>query len=302
MLEDYFEKIDTFEKAYWLGFLITDGSVKGNVVKLDLSIKDECIIDDFIKAIHAPIERKKYCTHKLNGKEYFSVLISVISKKMVNDLKKYNVVPLKTFICSFPQLDTRDLDLALLSGCFDGDGCSGSTVICSGNYNFLQQIKSRFDIPYKISQKNANLYVLSIGIELLSEAQEKFSLIERKKTTSENYLTRKQSYLKYHPRKKLNNLEWLEEKKITLFELEKLVEEHGLVFISKKLNCSDKKLKNVCKHFGIHLPSLKERAFKLRKCKRPSKKQLQKLLEKHSFVQVGKMFGVSDNSIRKWLK
>jgi len=35
---------------------------------------------------------------------------------------------------------------------------------------------------------------------------------------------------------------------------------------------------------------------------RPSKEELIKLLETFSYVHIGKMFGVSDNSIRKWLK
>lgn len=43
--------------------------------------------------------------------------------------------------------------------------------------------------------------------------------------------------------------------------------------------------------------------FSVRKLKdRPSKEELLNLLKEHSFVSVGKMFGVSDNSIRKWLK
>jgi hypothetical protein len=41
----------------------------------------------------------------------------------------------------------------------------------------------------------------------------------------------------------------------------------------------------------------------IRKVKdRPSKEELIELLEKFSYVRVGKMFGVSDNAIRKWLK
>jgi len=35
---------------------------------------------------------------------------------------------------------------------------------------------------------------------------------------------------------------------------------------------------------------------------RPSKSHLQSLLESNSYVAVGKMYGVSDNTIRKWLK
>lgn len=39
-----------------------------------------------------------------------------------------------------------------------------------------------------------------------------------------------------------------------------------------------------------------------RKCERPSKEELLVLIETMSFVAVGKKFGVSDNSIRKWCK
>lgn len=39
-----------------------------------------------------------------------------------------------------------------------------------------------------------------------------------------------------------------------------------------------------------------------RKVKRPSKDELNDLLNKNSYCAVGRMFGVSDNTIRKWLK
>jgi DNA-binding protein Fis len=40
----------------------------------------------------------------------------------------------------------------------------------------------------------------------------------------------------------------------------------------------------------------------LRKVERPSKEELLRLLSESNYVQVGKMFGVTDNTIRKWLK
>lgn len=40
----------------------------------------------------------------------------------------------------------------------------------------------------------------------------------------------------------------------------------------------------------------------LRTVERPTKNELKKLLKTHSFIDIGKMFGVSDNSIRKWCK
>jgi len=43
-------------------------------------------------------------------------------------------------------------------------------------------------------------------------------------------------------------------------------------------------------------------SFSQRKVARPSKKDLQKQLESDSIVKIGKRYGVSDNSIRKWMK
>lgn len=39
-----------------------------------------------------------------------------------------------------------------------------------------------------------------------------------------------------------------------------------------------------------------------RKVVRPTKGELELLIEKHSMVKIGKMFGVSDNAVRKWKK
>lgn len=40
----------------------------------------------------------------------------------------------------------------------------------------------------------------------------------------------------------------------------------------------------------------------LRKCKRPSKEELEILIWEHPFTELGKMYGVSDNAVRKWCK
>lgn len=38
------------------------------------------------------------------------------------------------------------------------------------------------------------------------------------------------------------------------------------------------------------------------KCQHPSKEEMIKLIQNHSLLQIGKMYNVSDNSIRKWLQ
>lgn len=45
-----------------------------------------------------------------------------------------------------------------------------------------------------------------------------------------------------------------------------------------------------------------ESDMKQRKCERPSREEFEKLINENSFCEVGRMFGVSDNAIRKWCK
>ena len=56
--EDYFEKIDTKEKAYWLGYLFADGYIqilKNNSRRIEMYIqkKDEWLINKFAECINA---------------------------------------------------------------------------------------------------------------------------------------------------------------------------------------------------------------------------------------------------------
>lgn len=74
------------------------------------------------------------------------------------------------------------------------------------------------------------------------------------------------------------------------------------------LNFTTKAKKRNWKEFGIELKPTQTQKVKAahkrkRKIKnRPSKKELKRLLETNSMRAVGKMFGVSDNGVRKWLK
>lgn len=53
---------------------------------------------------------------------------------------------------------------------------------------------------------------------------------------------------------------------------------------------------NLCKKCNNKLKTSK------RKVVRPLKEELSKLLEEYSYIAVGKMYGVSDNAVRKWIK
>lgn len=67
------------------------------------------------------------------------------------------------------------------------------------------------------------------------------------------------------------------------------------------------KKKNYCKFCGKEISSdanyCKVCAYKkARKVQRPSRKELKDLIKTTSFVKIGQLYSVSDNSIRKWCK
>lgn len=122
--ENFFNKIDTEEKAYWLGFLYADGCVhdKPNGQKLiTLVVKDKEVVEKFIKAIDGTFTVKKYSDN-------YGVYLT--SKIMFNDLCKFGCVPRKSLILTFPIIN-KELIHHFIRGYFDGDG----TVFISNKQN-----------------------------------------------------------------------------------------------------------------------------------------------------------------------
>lgn len=128
--ENYFEIIDTEEKAYWLGFLYADGNVFAkngqNVLTLSLQSSDEDHIIKFNNALDSNAKISRY-TRVLDEKYSASELsiLKIGSKKLVSDLINIGCVPNKTFKTVFPSEDIvpRHLIKHFIRGVFDGDGC-----------------------------------------------------------------------------------------------------------------------------------------------------------------------------------
>lgn len=64
--------------------------------------------------------------------------------------------------------------------------------------------------------------------------------------------------------------------------------------IKKEKNTRNKSLNPTEKEIEYHI--------KERKCERPSKEELDILIHEKPFLHIGKMYGVSDNAVRKWCK
>lgn len=120
--EDYFKNIETEEQAYWLGFLSADGYVheERGEITLELQENDKEHIQKFAKAIQSnkPLMEIR-CGE---NKEFLHYRFTIKCRKMVDDLKKYNVCQRKSLTFTPPELPEDFVPYWIL-GYMDGDGC-----------------------------------------------------------------------------------------------------------------------------------------------------------------------------------
>lgn len=148
--DQFFKKIDTEEKAYWLGFLYADGYIandgKKHIIELCLAEKDMSHVQKFQKLMcHLkPIALKKSV---LNDKLFLSYRYSVTDINIVNDIIALGCTPNKSLTVKYPDI-TQDLNRHFIRGYFDGDGSitySGDKILlslCSGSIEFLNSIQN----------------------------------------------------------------------------------------------------------------------------------------------------------------
>lgn len=148
--ESYFEKIDTKNKAYILGFLYADGSVTNKAWRIKLQKKDKCIIEKIKKEIKydGPILWRRPEKRERDGKITYSqgsFALSIARVKMAADLTKLGCMENKTWNLRFPTEEQvpREFIPDLLRGYWDGDGSifrntPGLCVI--GNQFFIREL------------------------------------------------------------------------------------------------------------------------------------------------------------------
>lgn len=160
--ENYFENIDSEDKAYFLGFICADGCVindsKNYRYKLLLKIhtKDRHILEDFVEHIEGEMDiwthgQRDICEVGFSG------------KKIINDLEHLGVIQNKTFNLEYPKI-REDLERHFLRGYFDGDGCirinvdkrdnshRGDLRIVGGSINFLETMNERMSNLFGVNK------------------------------------------------------------------------------------------------------------------------------------------------------
>ena len=131
--ENYFEKIDSFDKAYFLGLLMADGCNYKEGFTLSLQERDYEIIELFKKYIKftGKINYRKHTNPKYQN----ICRIKIHSKVISEQLSKLNVIPNKSLSCKFPNIP-EEFHSHFIRGVFDGDGSISTYIQKNGIYNY----------------------------------------------------------------------------------------------------------------------------------------------------------------------
>ena len=177
---DYFKKINSHDKAYILGFLLTDGYVikDYNGIAIQLNEDDGYILERMSKRlgesttiIHIDCSRRR----KYGSKNFRNVRdmkrMSCFCPSMANDLKKYGMIKNKTLTLEFPLGVPKKYLSSLCRGLWDGDGTVGIAKtkniwcqIVSASSNFLYKLSENIPFLNRVQNpsKGLNLYTLRI--------------------------------------------------------------------------------------------------------------------------------------------
>ena len=167
MNKDYFENIDSPEKAYCLGVIYADGCVykrtdRPTGFRVELKMKDL----DVIKYVHKQLNLKGKIYTYTDGYK-----LATSCTKMGQDLINLGCVPRKTFIIEKPKIDDEFIYPFLL-GIIDGDGSLSldrNTIrIFSASIKFVEWIQEWLIEngynPQKVNFTDSdNTYTVTLG-------------------------------------------------------------------------------------------------------------------------------------------
>lgn len=207
--ENYFNKIDSNNKAYFLGLLYADGCMDKNRYSFMISLqeKDKFLLEKLKSELEYEGELKfiKY-SHK-GYQNQFKLYIT--NKKLYKSLINLGVYPNKSLILTFPtiqQVPKKYLS-HFIRGYFDGDGHARKNpngqryISFLGTKEFLTILKKIFEDNNliknknklsKINKNNTNSYCYKIGGN-----RQLISLIKFIYSGAEIYLKRKYDEIKY---------------------------------------------------------------------------------------------------------
>lgn len=173
--ENYFDVLDTPNKAYILGLLYADGCnyTPQNRIKLELQEQDK----DILLQINAELGTNKPLTkqelHKKNPNWKDSYRLSIINKHMSETLNNWGMIQNKSLVLTFPDFLEEELLPHFIRGYFDGDGhiewsyskfltVASSLEFCESLQQYCERVLHISSSIYPTYNKESNTKVLHI--------------------------------------------------------------------------------------------------------------------------------------------
>lgn len=176
--EFFFDKIDTEEKAYWLGFIYADGYLSSpRTIGIEIKIDDIDHLQKFKQALHSELNVHTYHKNSTFGPQT-NCRFAFSSKHMYKILLSYFKSVDKTNYGIFPKLSDSTLIPHLIRGFFDGDGSITGVpkdsehlwrpqISFIGTKETLEYIETisgfSWDWSQRYPEKNTNNYQISCG-------------------------------------------------------------------------------------------------------------------------------------------
>lgn len=204
---NFFDEIDTEEKAYWLGFHIGDGhaSTKYNKWKIKLSIIDEGHLKKLVKCLDSdyPVkirtEKERYFGDRRVAATK-SCVLEMVSPVIVKALERFELVNNRVLTTKIPEI-RADLVRHMIRGLFDADGgiafqeqkkenahfyIVGTEQVCIKVNKIIEKILNKNISNAIKNKKDSKIFSFSIG-----GSNQVYNILQWMYTDASIYLDRK---------------------------------------------------------------------------------------------------------------
>lgn len=208
--EHILDNIDTEEKAYFLGLVISDGwnDKRFNQICISLVSEDSYILEQLSKMFYENKPLRKIKARNSKSKPMSRLV--VISKIICDAANKHGASPAKTHTASYPKSIPAHLAHHFIRGVFDGDGCISIS-------NRKTKTGSRFTAAFSIVGNRGLLSEIQKIIKTVCNIEPKKLSIKHPSTNTDNIV-----YFRYGKIEDIFLLEqWMYQDATIFFEAQK---------------------------------------------------------------------------------
>lgn len=286
----YFEHIDSIEKAYFLGFIAADGTIVKNCVRININRRDKDLLINLCNAIgydekHIHDYMSYYKDNDGKKHEFPACRLCLSSMDLSSDLAKYNIIPNKSEIDIdlFSNIPDK-FKMAWCVGYIDGDGHISDNnylIEIASNYKTITSIAEFFQSSYNIlNQRTKQIGNIT------------YTLSYHRKHDVAKLLMLYLFGSSMHLKRKYDAAQCCLDCYIKLDIIQRKY------YKNKCIDCGNIVSNNAIRCRSCYAKYLSN----LKQYSKPNRNELKELIRHCSFTEIGKLYGVSDNAVKKWCK